>query len=348
MAPKQITRPLLTWYDRHRRSMPWRALSGEKSEPYRIWLSEIMLQQTTVATVGPYFEAFLMRWPTVQKLAAAELDDVLHAWQGLGYYARARNLHKCAQVVATDYGEVFPNTEAGLLSLPGIGPYTAAAIGAIAFDLSTVPVDGNIERVMARLHRIETPLPSAKKELSELARQYAPRSRSGDFAQALMDLGATICTPRKPACALCPLRSKCDATKSGAPETLPRRLPKAAKPTRHAVAFWLETGAGEVFLQRRPERGMLGGMMEFPSTEWREAPWSLAPAKKLAPAKTRWVALPGEVTHSFTHFDIRFTVLIGRCDRPSGEGVWRVVDDFKDLALPTVMKKIAHHALAQR
>lgn len=307
-----------------------------------------MLQQTTVVTVGPYFEAFLERWPTVDSLAAAELDSVLHAWQGLGYYARARNLHKCAIAVTADHGGRFPESEAELRALPGIGPYTAAAVAAIAFDQPMVPVDGNVERVMARLHAVHAPLPEAKNQLTELAHGYATNHRPGDFAQALMDLGATVCTPRNPNCGNCPLQRKCRATAAGSPELLPKRLPKAAKPSRHGVVFWLESSEGEVLLRRRPESGLLGGMMEFPSTEWRDAPWLLSKAKRQAPEKTRWRTLPGQVSHTFTHFDIEFTVLAGYCDRTDAEGVWRQVEEFKNLALPTVMKKIARHALQHR
>lgn len=345
VPPPPISRPLLAWYDQHRRHLPWRVAPGVQPQPYQVWLSEIMLQQTTVITVGPYFEAFLNRWPTIEQLAGAELDAILHAWQGLGYYARARNLHKCAVIVANEFAGKFPTAEAELRKLPGIGPYTAAAIAAIAFAQPAVPVDGNVERVMARLHRVEIPLPAAKKVLAGLAQSHVNIQRPGDFAQALMDLGATICLPRSPKCSGCPLRRCCRAAAAGAPERLPRKTPKAAKSSRYGVVFWLEAPSGEILLRRRPESGLLGGMMEFPSTEWRDEPWRLATAKHHSPIKTRWKTLPGTVSHGFTHFDIEFVILAGRCDRKTATGVWCYTGGFKELALPTVMKKIAHHAL---
>jgi len=266
---------LLDWYARHRRVLPWRALPGRRADPYHVWLSEIMLQQTTVATVKSYFDHFVARWPRVQDLAAAPLDDVLHAWQGLGYYARARNLHKCARAVATDHGGRFPEIEAELLALPGVGPYTAAAIAAIAFDQPASPVDGNIERVVARLRHIAEPLPAGKKAIQAAARNLTPRARAGDFAQAMMDLGAMVCTPRAPKCGLCPWHDACAARAAGDAEDLPARAARTPKPTRHGVAFWIEDATGRVLLRRRPERGLLGGMMEIPSTDWRDDPWGL-------------------------------------------------------------------------
>lgn len=345
-TPTSVSTPLLRWYDKHRRHLPWRSAPGEAADPYHVWLSEIMLQQTTVVTVGPYYMSFLERWPDVGALAAAPLDDVLHAWQGLGYYARARNLHKCARVVAEEHDGVFPDTEEGLLPLPGIGPYTAAAVAAIAFDRSTVPVDGNIERVMARLHAVAEPMPASKPHLTELARGYGVKKRSGDFAQALMDLGATICTPRKPACALCPLTKHCDARKTAAPDEFPKRSPKAKKPTRRGIIFWVEDGEGRVFLRRRAEKGLLGGMMEFPSTAWAEAAPSLATAKREAPVGDHWRRLPGQVEHTFTHFHLELTVLRGRDFKsPIINGMWSTIEGFKNLALPTLMKKVARHVL---
>jgi A/G-specific adenine glycosylase len=338
---------LLAWYDRHRRDLPWRAKPGERPDPYRVWLSEIMLQQTTVATVGPYYARFLERWPTVEALAAADLDEVLHAWQGLGYYARARNLHRCAKAVAADHGGQFPPSEAGLLSLPGIGGYTAAAVAAIAFGAKATPVDGNIERVMARLFAIETPLPAAKPELKRLASQLTPETRAGDFAQAMMDLGATICRPKAPLCLACPLTPHCAARALGIAETLPRRSPKRARPQKHGVVFWIRRPNGAVLLRRRAEDGLLGGLMEFPSTDWREAVWSTAVAIRSAPAKTEWRALPGVVRHGFTHFDIDLAIVAGEVPaRARLEGVWVRPEKFASQALPTLMKKVARHALS--
>ncbi len=292
--PKKMSEAILAWYDRHRRDLPWRAKPGERADPYAVWLSEIMLQQTTVPTVGPYFRRFLARWPRVQDLAAASLDEVLTEWQGLGYYARARNLHKCAEVVARDHGGRFPDTEEGLLELPGIGAYTAAAIAAIAFDRKATVVDGNVERVMARLNAEATPLPAAKPILRDYAAHFTPGKRAGDYAQAVMDLGATVCTPRQPKCLLCPWSEACAARAEGIAETLPRRAAKAEKPTRRGIAFWLtrEGDEGrEVLLRRRPEKGLLGGMMEVPSTPWRDAPVAIdghAPAdRRMAQAGRR-------------------------------------------------------------
>jgi len=344
---------LLAWYDRHARVLPWRRPPGGSPseaapEPYRVWLSEIMLQQTTVVTVGPYFADFLARWPSVEDLAAAPLDDVLTAWAGLGYYARARNLHRCAQLVAQELGGVFPDSEAELRKLPGIGPYTAAAVAAIAFGRRAVVVDGNVERVVARLFRVETPLPTAKPELHRLTETLTPEKRAGDFAQAMMDLGATVCLPRGPKCLLCPLQDDCQAKAAGVAPELPRRLPKAAKPTRHAVAFWLAGPDGELLLRRRPEKGLLGGMMEVSSTPWRETPWDAGEARDLVPLAADWRELPGVVRHTFTHFHFVVTVWATQLDAVDAEaGRWVALDALADEALPTVMRKIIDHGLKQ-
>jgi A/G-specific adenine glycosylase len=351
MAEREdLRRGLLDWYDRNRRDLPWRARPGDPADPYHVWLSEIMLQQTTVATVGPYFRDFLTRWPDIHLLAAAKLDDVLHAWQGLGYYARARNLHRCAAVVAGDHGGSFPADEAVLRLLPGIGPYTAGAIAAIAFGLPTTAVDGNVERVMARLHGLKTPLPAAKPEITALARQLAPRQRPGDHLQAVMDLGATVCTPRTPSCGRCPWAEFCVARAAGNAEALPLKTPRAKRPTRRGIAFWAQTGSGEILLRRRPEKGLLGGMMEIPSTDWRETPWGFDGALRHAPFPADWRRLDGMVRHTFTHFHLEITVAAAeppdRPDRPAS-GVWCPVDRLGEYALPTVMKKIVRHALAK-
>ncbi|HEY7608042.1 MAG TPA: A/G-specific adenine glycosylase [Alphaproteobacteria bacterium] len=339
---------LLDWYDRHRRRMPWRALPGERSDPYKIWLSEIMLQQTTVAAVGPYFLRFLERFPTVEALAAAEIDAILGLWQGLGYYARARNLHRAAQFVARKLGGRFPDSAAGLKQLPGIGDYTAAAIAAIAFDRREAAVDGNVERVMARLHAVDAPLPAAKPALRALAERLVPAARAGDFAQALMDLGATICTPRAPRCLLCPWADACRARARGIAEDLPRKMPKPARPVRHGVAFLLVDGEGAILLRRRPERGLLGGMMEVPSTEWRDKAPSARQAASAAPAPAAWRVLAGAVQHGFTHFELVLKVWAARVQRrPRVKGVWCLGEQLATQALPTVMKKILRHGLAQ-
>ncbi|MGF1609337.1 MAG: A/G-specific adenine glycosylase [Kiloniellales bacterium] len=342
---------LLAWYDRQGRSLPWRAPRGARPDPYRVWLSEIMLQQTTVPAVAPYFAKFVERWPSVEALAAAPLDAVLTAWAGLGYYARARNLHTCAKVVAEERGGRFPDSEADLLKLPGIGAYTAAAIAAIAFDRRATVVDGNVERVVARLFALETPLPAAKPELRRLAARLTPERRPGDFAQAMMDLGATLCLPRKPKCMLCPLAQGCAARAAGSAETLPRRVPKAERPTRRAVAFWTLSPAGRVLLRRRPERGLLGGMMEVPSTDWRSQAWSATEARRAAPGEADWRPLPGQVRHTFTHFHLEVEVWAGRLQ---GDGRatraderWVHIDELGDQALPSVMHKIIRHAVKQ-
>jgi len=349
-SPAAMHREMLAWYDRHRRVLPWRAKAGQTSDPYHIWLSEIMLQQTTVATVGPYFLRFLERWPTVKDLAAADLDDVLHGWQGLGYYARARNMHRCAKFVADELDGVFPHTEAGLQILPGIGAYTAAAVSAIAFGRPANVVDGNIERVMARFFAVEQPLPACKEKLRDLASEVAPktvRGRPGDFAQAVMDLGATICTPRKPKCLICPWQRSCAAKEAGVQEELPRRLPKKPKPVRRGVVFWVIRDDGAVLLRRRPEKGLLGGMIEVPSTDWLEAEWTVVEARKAAPVNSAWKSLPGMVRHTFTHFHLELSILatrVGADEAPAG-AIWSTPDRLGEQALPTVMKKVVNLAL---
>ncbi len=341
----KIRKSLLLWYDINKRQLPWRL---EPISPYAVWLSEVMLQQTTVATVGPYFGNFMARWPNVKALAGAPLDDVLHAWQGLGYYARARNLHKCATAVAGRPAGKFPDTEAGLLELPGIGPYTAAAIAAIAFDQPAMPVDGNIERVTARLFGITTPLPKSKPEIAAAARIFAATERPGDFAQAMMDLGAGVCTPTRPDCGACPIRENCLAQALGCADRLPARAARRARPTRRAVAYWLTDKDDRVMLRRRPESGLLGGMMEFPSTAWQEGDWpSPAMVKAARPGNAKWSEIAGEVVHVFTHFrlEIRIQrgVLSGR--RPRG-AIFAELERLSDHALPTVMKKIVQHVMA--
>lgn len=316
-----------------------------------------MLQQTTVAAVAPYFEAFVARWSGIHDLAAAELDDVLHAWQGLGYYARARNLHACAGVIAAQHTGCFPEDESSLRLLPGIGAYTASAIAAIAFDQRSTPVDGNVLRVVARLHAVEQELPAAREQIEALARMLTPERRTGDFAQAMMDLGATLCTPRRPRCGECPWPERCAAFKAGNPEDYPRRKRKAEKPRRYGVAFWAEREDGAVLLRRRPNLGLLGGMMEFPSTAWRGADWSINEARPLAPVVASWSPLPGVVRHTFTHFQLELAVLVGsvrnlvgsvRNDAQGDGGLWCAPDDFARLALPTLMKKVARSVLAAR
>ena len=349
-APNSVSvrRRLLRWYDAKARDLPWRYKTGEPPDPYRVWLSEIMLQQTTVATVGDYYRDFLARWPTVEALAGADLNAVLHAWQGLGYYARARNLHKCARIVAGGREGRFPETEAELKKLPGIGDYTAAAVAAIAFGRKTMPVDANIERVTARLYAVAEPLPDGARRIAGLARALASKTRPGDLAQAMMDLGATVCTPKSPDCGACPLTSDCLAEKTGAAERFPVKQPKKPRPVRHGMVFWAHQGNGRVLLRQRPLMGLLGGMMEIPSTDWREKAWSPDEAKAQAPVAATWKLLDGFVRHTFTHFHLELTVLAAEIDNPGKNGgpkysLWCLPSRFSEHALPTVMKKVARH-----
>ncbi|MEG9861157.1 MAG: A/G-specific adenine glycosylase [Parvularculales bacterium] len=349
----QLVRWLLDWYGTHQRSLPWRVPLGVHVDPYRIWLSEVMLQQTTVVTVIPYYQRFLERWPTIENLAAASVDDVLAAWAGLGYYARARNLHRCAQTLMTDYGGRFPDTEEALRTLPGIGTYTAAAIAAIAFDRPATAVDGNVERVMARFYGVETPLPKAKRELAQLAKELTPTHRSGEFAQAMMELGALVCTPKQPLCEICPWHKNCEAQRTGRVLDLPHRFPKPTKPTRYGVAFWVERADGAVMLRRRPDHGLLGGMMELPGTPWMETIPSETDVVVHAPVKARWRRLTGWVQHTFTHFHLeieaRTTSLTPRTTLTLPDGaMWVQQKKFDTYALPTLMRKVIGHALAQK
>ncbi|MDX2027834.1 MAG: A/G-specific adenine glycosylase [Alphaproteobacteria bacterium] len=336
---------LLEWYDQHQRILPWRALPGTVADPYHVWLSEIMLQQTTVAAVGPYYQKFLKRWPTLQHLAKARLNDVMQMWVGLGYYRRARSLHECARVICKKYGGQFPETEVELLKLPGFGPYTAAAVASIAFNRRANVVDGNVERVVARIFAIRQALPQAKAAIRAAAATLLPDERPGDYAQALMDLGATICTPRNPKCGLCPWMQNCQAYVLGIADKLPRRMKAKPKPIRRAVAFVLTNKKGEVFLRRRPKKGLLGGMMEVPSSAWRERPMpTLARARKEAPAALHWKLLPGHVKHVFSHFELQIAVAVGRTAKPV-KGQWVSPTCLGKTALPSVMQKIVCHAL---
>jgi A/G-specific adenine glycosylase len=340
---------LLDWYDRHRRRLPWRPPAGERADPYRVWLSEIMLQQTGVKTVGPYFLKFIERWPDVGALGRASQDDVLRMWAGLGYYSRARNLHACAVAVLRDHGGVFPDTEEGLRTLPGIGPYTAAAISAIAFDIRTMPVDGNIERVVSRLHRVEEPLPQAKPRIQELAATLLGPSRAGDSAQALMDLGSSICTPKKPACALCPLNDDCAARTRGDQEIFPRKAPKKSGMLRRGAAF-IVTRGDELLVRTRPEKGLLGGMTEVPGSDWLAGEGGKSALKQAPMLKgvTRWHRKAGVVTHVFTHFPLELVIytakVAARTRAPEGMR-WVPIATLAGEALPNVMRKAIAHGL---
>ncbi|MGR3435933.1 MAG: A/G-specific adenine glycosylase [Shimia sp.] len=342
MGEDSVSARLLAWYDVHAREMPWRVgpaarRAGVRPDPYRVWLSEVMLQQTTVAVVRDYHRAFTERWPCVEALAAAEDADVMAAWAGLGYYARARNLLRCARVVAAQGG--FPTDRAGLLALPGIGPYTAAAIGAIAFDRPEVVVDGNVERVMARLHDVHTPLPAAKPGLTALAAGHTPDVRPGDYAQAVMDLGATICTPRNPPCGICPLRTSCLARAAGTASDLPKKTPKKPKSTRRGTVYVARRADGALLVETRPDRGLLGGMLAFPSTEWGDDP---APAP---PIDAAWRLLPGQARHTFTHFHLILDVAVAEIGPDAAPRRGRF-ERVRPRDLPTAFRKV--YDLTQR
>lgn len=333
---------LLDWYDTHARVMPWRVspadrAAGVRPDPYRVWLSEVMLQQTTVAAVRGYFLRFTELWPNVTDLARAEDAAVMAEWAGLGYYARARNLLKCARAVVADHDGRFPDTREALLTLPGIGPYTASAIAAIAFDEPATVVDGNVERVMARRYAVETPLPAAKPELTALAEALTPSKRPGDYAQAVMDLGATICTPRNPACGICPWREPCRARALGIADRLPAKTPKKPKPTRYGIAYLAVREDGAWLLETRAEKGLLGGMLGWPGTDWTETP----PDAPSPPVEANWQDVPGEVRHTFTHFHLRLALRTARVpvDTDPGRARFLPREAFRPSDLPTVMRK---------
>jgi A/G-specific adenine glycosylase len=346
-APKATAKQLLAWYDRHARRLPWRARGKTRPDPYAVWLSEIMLQQTTVKAVAPYYARFLARWPRVEHLAAAKLDDVLRLWAGLGYYARARNLHLCAQNVAAEHDGIFPDTEEALLALPGIGPYTAAAIAAIAFDRKATPVDGNIERVIARLFAVEEPLPAAKPAIRMLAQTLTPERRAGDFAQAMMDLGATICTPKKPACALCPWSEPCIARARGLQDIFPRKTPKAEGRLRRGAAFVVTREDGALLVRRRPDKGLLAKMTEVPTTDWVHD-FDTKRALHQAPLPAAWKKCAGIVKHVFTHFPLELVVYRARVPqktRPPKGARWIAAGEIDGEAFPNVMRKVIAQAL---
>jgi A/G-specific adenine glycosylase len=356
LAGQHAAGALLDWYDRDRRDLPWRARPGDSATPSCVWLSEIMLQQTTVAAVIPFYERFLARWPTVQALAAAHLDEVLAAWAGLGYYTRARNLHKCARVVMSDFAGRFPDTEEQLSRLPGIGPYTAAAVAAIAFGARATPVDGNVERVVARLFAVSQPLPGAKAEIRRLAASLTPERRAGDFAQALMDLGASLCTPKRPSCLMCPLQRDCAAHAQGLEGVLPAKAAKPERPIRVGLAFLTLREDAHVLLRRRPEAGLLGGMLELPSTDWADTLPPVKEALRAAPVRAEWWAVPGSVTHTFTHFKLE--MLVYRAIVPADATLtfwadpqrcrWVARRDLDRAALPSVMRKLIAHGLREQ
>jgi A/G-specific adenine glycosylase len=352
--PPRVRKPdpaelLLAWYDVHRRVLPWRAKAGERADPYRVWLSEIMLQQTTVAAVMSYYRAFLARWPAVADLARATQDEVLGAWAGLGYYSRARNLHRAAREIVQRHGGKFPQSAAELRTLPGIGAYTSAAIAAIAFGERVAAMDTNAERVVARLFAVAEPLPGVRRRLAELGARLVPEQRPGDFAQALMDLGAVICVPKRPLCGACPLAGQCRGRALGTAEDLPGKAPKRARPLKRGAAFVARDGDGAVYLVRRPEKGLLGGMWQPPLGNWIHSFPERPVVLEEAPFVGDWIKQPGYVRHHFTHFILELEVYTARFAlRPNGEGVWVRGNSMKDLGIPTLIRKVLRHAESAR
>ena len=354
-AGRETAAALLSWYDAERRDLPWRYSGRKKPDPYRVWLSEIMLQQTTVKAVIPYFDRFTQRWPAVAELAAAPLEEVLQMWAGLGYYSRARNLKKCAETVMREHGGAFPASEALLRELPGIGPYTAAAIAAIAFGVRATPVDGNVERVVSRLFSVKQPLPAAKTEIKRLAATLTPARRAGDFAQAMMDLGAQICTPKRPSCLMCPLQQDCAAHAKGIEALLPYKAEKLERPTRRGIAFLVLREDGRVLLRQRAEAGLLGGMLEVPSSPWGDDLPALTEALRAAPLSAEWWPVPGMVVHVFTHFRLELDVVRALVPVEASLNFWSEPErcrwvarrDLHAQALPSVMKKIIAHGLKE-
>jgi A/G-specific adenine glycosylase len=339
MNHQELAQSLLGWYDLNARDMPWRIgpadrKAGQRPDPYRIWLSEVMLQQTTVAAVKAYFKRFTHLWPTITDLAAAPDDQVMGEWAGLGYYARARNLLKCARAVVQDHDGLFPRDRKTLLSLPGIGPYTAASVASIAFDLPETVVDGNVERVMARLHDVHEPLPLSKPYLTELATLTTPQKRAGDYAQAIMDLGATVCTPKSPKCDICPWLEPCLAHQNGTEAELPKKVPKPVKPTRLGYAYVAQTQSQAWVLERRPDKGLLGGMLGWPGSHWEESP------ANTPPFGDEWIKR-GEIKHTFTHFHLIVSVMTTpNAITPKDDYVTLGANEFQSSDLPTVMRKV--------
>jgi len=339
-----LSQKLLAWYDIHRRVLPWRAPKGRRADPYRVWLSEIMLQQTTVQAVGNYYRKFLALWPRVSALADAKQEEVLAAWAGLGYYARARNLHAAAKMVAHEMGGVFPTSAQALRALPGVGGYTSAAIAAIAYDERQAAMDANAERVIARFYAVETPMPKAKPELHRLCAALVPE-RAGDFAQALMDLGSAICTPKRPACGNCPWTDECRARKRGIKERLPVKAPKMARPLKRGAAFVAHDGSGAVLLVKRPDKGLLASMLQPPLGPWTEAFPSSDKALRQAPFAAKWKKRPGIVRHGFTHFELEVEVYVTEVAKRPKLTMWVEGERLGSVALPTVMRKIVEHGL---
>jgi A/G-specific adenine glycosylase len=346
-----VAADLLTWYDASARVLPWRSPPGVRPDPYHVWLSEVMLQQTTVKAVIPYYQKFLRRWPTVAALAGADVEAVMAAWAGLGYYSRARNLHACAKAVAERFGGQFPTEVGALKAFPGVGGYTAAAIAAIAFDVPATAVDGNIERVVARLFASREPLPAAKPKIKALAARLTPAKRAGDFTQAMMDLGALICSPRSPSCLVCPLSRHCLGYASGIADMLPLKAKKGEKPQRYGAAFLALREDGAVLLRRRPAKGLLGGMLEVPSTDWGPVMPDRDDAIAHAPFAADWRLLSGVVRHGFTHFDLDLAVFRAESTPASAAlsaGHWYPRRSLPEEAIPSIMRKVLMHGFEAR
>jgi A/G-specific adenine glycosylase len=338
---QDLSGKLLSWYDKNARDLPWRIKGGKSVDPYKVWLSEIMLQQTTVAAVDEYFRKFVKLWPTVQDLANAETEDVMKAWAGLGYYARARNLHACAKIVSSELGGKFPSSIIELQKLPGIGTYTSAAIAAIAFDIPAAAIDGNVDRVISRYFAIEDPLPQSKPRIRLEAETLVPQKRAGDFAQALMDLGATICTPKSPACDICPWTDECSGRLRGMATALPLKAKKQKVPTRYGHLYWIENSKGEVLVRTREAKGLLGGMTEFPSSDW----FRDTLEKFEAPFEANWKKLSSVVEHTFTHFHLELTVWKTTSEAAELKSHFVPREDLANEALPSLMRKVVGHVL---
>ena len=339
--PKDKTKQLLIWYEAHRRKFPWRAEPDKDPNVYYVWISEIMLQQTRATTAIPYFNRFIARWPTLKELACAPRDDVLHSWSGLGYYARARNLHTCAQDIVKHHGGIFPTSVKDLCSLPGIGPYTASAISAIAFDQPAVVIDANVERIISRLFTVPKPISQAKPQIEKLALKIFPAERPGDFAQGLMDLGAQVCRPKNPVCSDCPWSDGCKARKSGKPEAWPVKNPKTPIRTRFGIVFWVEHPSGAILLRKRPDRGMLGGMTEIVSSEWLTEPIPASQIDKHAPIPNAdWSPIGEKIQHTFSHFKLELRIYKSKgIIQPKG-AFWCPLEKLAAQPFPTLMKKI--------
>ena len=343
VKPEVFSQNLLSWYDKHRRDLPWRAKPNEVADPYRVWLSEIMLQQTTVTAVIPYFQKFTQKWPTVQMLASAPNEEIMSYWAGLGYYARARNLHKCAKVIAEEFKGIFPHNYKDLKSLPGIGDYTTSAIMAIAFNEPANVVDGNVERVMARYYMIDTPLPAGKKDVKERAQIHAIHAykRSGDYAQALMDLGATICTPKSPKCLLCPVQEGCQAHQTATQELYPKKTAKKPKPTKHGYVYWISDNKGRVMVHKRPEHGLLGGMYGLPTSEWVESKKQLSHLS-FTNISSRKDKKHEHIKHVFTHFNLYLYLdVLAEADMDTPENhFWVEMHEIDNLGFPSLFSKV--------